>query len=60
MLLEISKFLRETGMSEQSFGRKFNGEHRLVEDLRNGRELRPRTIARLRAFISNHKEPSSD
>ena len=56
MLLEISKFLRETGMSEQAFGRKFNGDHRLVSDLRAGRELRPRTVNRLKAFMAELKE----
>jgi len=56
MLIEISKFLRETGMPETTLGRKFNGDHRLVKDLRNGRELRPATQARLRAFMQTYKE----
>lgn len=58
MLIEISKFLRETGMSETTFGRKFNGDPRLVKDLRNGRELRPRTAERLRAFMANYERKS--
>lgn len=56
MLLLISKFLRETGMSEQAFGRKFNGDHRLIRDLRSGRELRPATKAKLQTFMDNYKE----
>lgn len=56
MLLEIFKFLQETGMSERTFGVKFNGDTRLVRDLRNGRELRPRTRDRLRAFMQTYKE----
>lgn len=56
MLLEVSRFLQETGMPETVLGRKFNGDHRLVKDLRNGRELRPRTQEKLRKFMQDYKE----
>ncbi|WP_213980550.1 hypothetical protein [Sphingomonas sp. dw_22] len=49
---EIEKFLRRTDMSATRFGRLAAGDPRLVHDLRNGRELRPKLEGRVRAFIA--------
>jgi hypothetical protein len=46
-------------MPETVLGRKFNGDHRLVKDLRNGRELRPSTQAKLRKFMQDYKEANN-
>jgi hypothetical protein len=49
---EIEKFLRRTDMSATKFGRLAAGDPRLVRDLRNGREVRPKLERRLKAFIA--------
>jgi len=49
---EIEKFLRRTDMPATKFGRLAIGDPGLVRDLRNGRELRPRTEARVEAFLA--------
>ena len=48
----IEKFLRRTNMPATKFGKLAIGDPRLVRDLRNGRELRPLTEARLEAFLA--------
>jgi hypothetical protein len=52
---EIEKFLRRTHMPATRFGRLAAGDPSLVRDLRNGRELRPRLEARLKAFIADQQ-----
>ena len=47
----IERYLRATRMPETKFGRLAVNDPRLVGDLRNGREVRPRTAARIAAFI---------
>jgi len=49
---KIEKFLRRTHMPATKFGRLALGDPRLVHDLRNGRELRPPTAARVEAFLA--------
>jgi hypothetical protein len=49
---EIEKFLKRTAMPPSVFGRRAVGDPRLVHDLRNGREPRPATVARIEAFIA--------
>lgn len=49
---EIEKFLRRADMSATKFGRLAAGDPRLVTDLRNGREVRPKLERRLKAFIA--------
>ncbi|UZK66102.1 hypothetical protein [Sphingomonas sp. M1-B02] len=55
MRWRIEKFLRVSAMSATRFGRLAIGDPCLVHDLRRGRELRPRTIARLDAFLAGQK-----
>lgn len=52
MLRRIEVFLRESGMTPTRFGREVARDPRLVFDLRRGRELGPRLIARIDAWLS--------
>ena len=52
VLPKIQKFLRRTGMPATKFGRLAVNDPRLVLDLRNGREPRARTVARIEAFLA--------
>ena len=54
VLPKIHKFLRRSGMPESKFGRLAVNDPRLVRDLRNGREPRSRTVARIEAFLAAH------
>ena len=52
---KIEKFLRRTDMPATKFGRLALGDPQLVRDLRNGRELRAPTVARLEAFLAEQE-----
>lgn len=52
ILIAIEQFLRASGMSASAFGVAAGGDPGLVHDLRNGRELRRATRARIREFIN--------
>jgi hypothetical protein len=49
LLREVEKFLRQTDIAPTRFGRVAMGDPRFVFDLRNGRDPRPETVARVRA-----------
>jgi len=51
LLREVEKFLRLSRIPPARFGRDAMGDPRFVFDLRNGREPRPQTIARIRHFL---------
>ncbi len=51
LLKEVEKYLRQNGTAPTRFGRDAVGDPRFVFDLRNGRDPRPRTVARVRAFL---------
>ena len=51
LLREIEQFLRVSDVPPARFGREEMGDPRFVFDLRNGREPRPRTVARIRRFL---------
>lgn len=51
LLREIEKFLRLSRIPPTRFGREALGDPRFVFDLRNGREPRPRTVQRVKAFL---------
>ena len=51
LLREVEKFLRQSDVPPTRFGREVVGDPRFVFDLRNGRDPRPRTIARVRAYL---------
>lgn len=51
LLRDVEKFLKFSNMPAAKFGREAVKDPRFVFDLRNGREPRPRTIERVRAFL---------
>ena len=53
LLRDVERFLRQNGTAPTRFGRDVVGDPRFVFDLRNGRDPRPATIARVRAFLES-------
>ncbi|HEX6740394.1 MAG TPA: hypothetical protein VF079_01190, partial [Sphingomicrobium sp.] len=53
LLREIEKFIRRSDIAPARFGRDAVGDPRFVFDLRRGRDPRPQTIARVRAFLEH-------
>lgn len=51
LLPTIERHLRISGVAPTRFGREAVGDPRLIGDLKNGREARPETAARILAFI---------
>ena len=51
LLREVEKFLRRSNIAPTRFGRDAMGDPRFVFDLRNGRDPRPETINRVRAYL---------
>ena len=51
LLRRIERYLLLTGMRPTTFGRVAANDPMLVFDLRGGRVLRPRTEAKLAAFV---------
>ena len=52
LLRSITGYCDAHDMAESRFGRQAVGDPALVRDVRNGRNLRPVTIARVQAFIA--------
>jgi hypothetical protein len=51
LLREVEKFLRQSEVAPTRFGKDALGDPRFVFDLRNGRDPRPITVARVRAYL---------
>jgi hypothetical protein len=51
LLREVEKFLNRSQTAPTRFGRDVVGDPRFVFDLRRGREPRPATVKRVRAFL---------
>lgn len=51
LLREVERFLRQHDTPPTRFGRQAMGDPRFVFDLRNGRDPRARTVARVRAYL---------
>lgn len=51
LLREVEKFLHRSDIAPTRFGREAVGDPRFVFDLRRGRDPRPRTVARVLAFL---------
>ena len=51
LLREVEKFLRQSDIPPTRFGRAVMGDPRFVFDLRNGRDPRPETVARVLAYL---------
>ena len=52
ILGKVERYLRKHGIPATKFGRLAVRDPLLVGDLRNGRELRARTLARVEAFLA--------
>ena len=52
LLERIENHLRDNDISATTFGREAVGDPRFVLDLRNGRNPRRKTVARLEAYLS--------
>ena len=55
LLREVEKYLRESQVPPARFGREVMRDPRFVFDLRNGREPRSGTVARVRAFLESDR-----
>lgn len=53
LLSEIAAFCARHDLSKSAFGEAALGDPRLVFDLEKGRELRSRTLARLKAYLAS-------
>lgn len=53
LLREVEKYLRRNETAPTRFGREVVGDPRFVFDLRNGRDPRPATVARVMAFLES-------
>ncbi len=53
LLYRIDKCLRAAQLTPTRFGRNSVGDPRLVFDLKRGRELRPKTAARVERYIAS-------
>ncbi len=51
----IRKHLKDTGQPPTVFGREAIGDTTLISSLRNGRELRAKTEAKIRSYIEGHQ-----
>lgn len=51
LLRTVEKYLRESDMAPTRFGRNVVGDPRFVFDLRRGRDPRPATVERVRAYL---------
>lgn len=51
LLREVEKFRRQSDVAPTRFGRDAVGDPRFVFDLRDGRDPRPSTVARVRAYL---------
>lgn len=48
---EVERYLKTTGLTPSAFGDKAAGDPNFVFELRNGREPRRATMAKVRAFM---------
>ena len=51
LLRDVEKYLKNSNTPAARFGREAMGDPRFVFDLRRGREPRPQTVERIRAFL---------
>ena len=55
LLTRIQRHLLRSGTPPTRFGREVVGDPRFVHDLRNGREPRSDTAARIHAWLDDHE-----
>ena len=51
LMRRIQLFMKRSDMAPTRFGREAVGDPRLIADMKNGRELRDKTIARIQAWL---------
>lgn len=51
LLAEIARYCETHGVAKSDFGARAVGDRNLVSDLEHGRELRSRTLRRIRDFL---------
>lgn len=51
LIRRIEQFLDRADMKPTRFGREAVGDPRLISDMKNGRELRDETVARIQAWL---------
>jgi hypothetical protein len=56
LMRRIQLFLKRADMAPTRFGREAVGDPRLISDLRNGRELRESTAARIHAWLDKQEK----
>lgn len=56
ILGEVERFLKRTATPAARFGRECMGDPRFISDLRAGRELRPKTVQKVRDFMAAQVE----
>jgi hypothetical protein len=54
LLPQVERYIRHSGMPPSRFGREVVGDPRFVHDLRLGRQPRPKTMARVVAWLEDH------
>jgi predicted transcriptional regulator len=54
MLIEVSRFLRKHGMSDNRFSLLVGNSSELMRRIRRGAELRPETIEKVRKFMREY------
>lgn len=55
-LAELKAFLKRTGVSDSRLGRDAVGDPNFMRQVRSGRQIRPRTVERLRKYMLEHAE----
>jgi len=55
LLYRIDRILRSTSMPHTRFGREAIGDPNLVRQLREGRQLRPRTAIRVLDYLTKRE-----
>jgi len=57
LLREVLLYCRQVGLAESTFGRLVVNDGKFAARLRNGGRITTETLARVRAYISEHREP---
>lgn len=60
LLYRIERHLKQSGLTATAFGREALNDPAFVRHLRKGREPRPRTEARILAFIDAAERPGAN
>lgn len=57
LLRSVEKYMTARRIPASRFGREATGDPRFVFDLRRGREPRPATVARIKAYMQKGSQP---